>query len=103
MNEADERTRDAIHDSLTQAGIDARNLSIEVQGGAIEITGSVPTDEQRRRVAPVIAHAVDTGSCRIDIGVQPTGPVDTADGRGRSPITGTSADSRHESEHQRDP
>jgi len=102
MNREDERMRDAIQNALTQANIDVRNLGIEVQGGAIDITGSVPTDEQRRRLAPVVVNAVDAGTCRIDIGVRPVAPSDSEDGRGRSPLTGTSADSRHASKHQTD-
>ena len=37
------------------------------------------------------------------VGVGDVAPSDSPDGRGRSPITGTSADSAHESRHQRDP
>jgi hypothetical protein len=102
MNRADERMRDTIQDALAHANIDTRNLGIEVRGGAIEITGSVPTDEQRRRVAPTVINAVHAGTCRIDVGVRPVAPSDTDDGRGRSPLTGTSADSQHESKHQTD-
>lgn len=102
MNRDDERMRDTIHDALTRAAIDARSLSIEVRGGAIEITGSVPTDEQRRRVAPTVINAVHAGTCRIDVGVRPVAPSDSDDRRGRSPLTGTSADSEHESKHQTD-
>lgn len=88
MKREDERVRDTIHDALTRAAIDARRLSIEVRGGTIEITGSVPTDEQRRRLAPVVVNAVDAGTCRIDIGVRPAGV--------------TPAGSRSESKHQTD-
>ncbi|UYN95167.1 MAG: BON domain-containing protein [Enhydrobacter sp.] len=102
MNDDDERMRDAIHDALTRANIDARSLSIEVRAGAIEITGTVPTEEQRRQVAPVAVDAAMADRCRIDIGVRPVAPIDSGDGRGRSPATGTSADSEHESKHQTD-
>jgi hypothetical protein len=104
MNQQDERIRGAIHDALTQANIDARNLSIEVKGGAVDIKGSVPTDDERGRVAPTAAAAApDATSCRINVGVLPVAPSDADDGRGRSPLTGTSADSAHESKHQTDP
>ena len=104
MNQQDEALRDTVQDTLTRENIDVRSLSIEVLGGTVSVTGSVPTQEERRRLAPIVAAAVPRGaSCRVDVGVVPVAPSDSLDNRGRSPLTGTSADSAHESKHQRDP
>ena len=59
----------------------------------------VPSEEQRRKLASALAGAVNV-DCRVD--VIPVAPSDSLDGRGRSPLTGTSADSQHESRHQTD-
>ena len=99
MDRRDEELRDAIADRLTQANIDARSLSVEVEGGSIRITGSVPSGEQRQRLQSMLAGAINV-DCRVDI--VPVAPSDSLDGRGRSPLTGTSADSQHESRHQTD-
>jgi hypothetical protein len=103
MNEADEKVRDAITDTFTKRGIDARNLAVEVRGGAVSVSGSVPSEEQREKVAPALAAAApEAGAARISVSVAPVPPSDSLDGRGRSPVTGTSADSAHESRHQLD-
>ncbi|HYC66100.1 MAG TPA: BON domain-containing protein [Reyranellaceae bacterium] len=99
MDRRDEELRDAITDRLTQANVDARSLSVEVSAGSITVTGSVPSEEQRRKLASALAGAVNV-DCRVD--VIPVAPSDSLDGRGRSPLTGTSADSQHESRHQTD-
>lgn len=103
MNRVDEEIRGVVNDGLTEAGVDVRNLAIEVDGGVVIIAGTVPDSEQRQRVqalARFIQPAFGDVTCRID--VVPVPPTDSADGRGRSPLTGTSSDSAHESRHQRD-
>ena len=103
MNEADERVRDAITDAFTQRGIDARNLAVEVRAGDVTIRGSVPSEEQREQIPPTLAAAAPGARApRISVAVAPVPPSDSLDGRGRSPVTGTSADSAHESRHQLD-
>ena len=75
MNEQDEAIRDTVQDALTRENIDVRSLSVEVLGGTVSVTGSVPTQEERRRLAPVVAAAVPRGaSCRVDVGVMPVAP-----------------------------
>ena len=104
MNPADEDLRNAITDAFSRQGIDARNLAVEVAAGAVSISGSVPSDEQRGLVPPAVASVVPDGkTVQIAVTVIPVPPTDSADGRGRSPLSGTSADSKHESRHQRDP
>jgi hypothetical protein len=103
MNRSDEEIRGAVNDSFIQAGIDARNLAIEVAGGRMTITGTVPDEMQRARaqaLATSLRPAMSELTCRL--GVLPVPPPDSANGRGRSPVTGTSADSAHESRHQLD-
>ena len=103
MNRADENIRDAITDGLTRASIDARNLAVEVRDGSVSIKGMVPTEEQRRRLAKVVdATVIGIPQPLIEVNVLPVAPIDSEDGRGRSPVTGTSADSAHESRHQVD-
>ena len=104
MNAEDEKIRDAITDAFTRHGIDARNLAVDVRRGTISISGSVPTQRQRDDLVPTAA-AVAPGSMTLQIAVAvvPVAPGDSQDGRGRSPLTGTSTDSAHESRHQRDP
>ena len=98
MNNRDETIRAKLLDRLTAVDVDARNLTIEVTGGAVTARGSVPTEEQRQRTIEALA-----GAHAVAISVQPVAAVDSDDGRGRSPVTGTSADSAHHSRHQRDP
>lgn len=103
MNRVDEDIRGLVNDGLTEAGVDVRNLAIEVDSGSVTIAGSVPDGEQQHRVqalARFIQPAFNEVSCRVDVVAVP--PTDAADGRGRSPLTGTSSDSAHESRHQRD-
>ncbi len=104
MHSEDERVRDAITDAFTQAGIDSRNLAVEVVSGMVLIKGSVPTEQQRDLIGPTLV-AADPGlaAARLAVSVIPVAPTDSLDGRGRSPVTGTSADSAHESRHQLDP
>ena len=102
MNREDEKVRDIVTDAFTRGGIDGRNLAVEVVNGRVTVEGSVPTAEQRDRIGAVLENATSAIGV-IRVGVVPAAPSDTADGRGRSPLTGTSADSAHESRHQRDP
>jgi osmotically-inducible protein OsmY len=104
MNAQDEKIRDAITDAFTRQGIDARSLAVDVRRGAVSISGSVPTQRQRDELVPTAA-AVAPGSVTLQIAVTvvPVAPGDSRDERGRSPLSGTSADSAHESRHQRDP
>ena len=83
---------------LTAVDVDARNLAIEVMTGSVIVRGSVPTEQQRERTIEALA-----GAHSIEIVVRPVAPSDSADGRGRSPITGTSAESAHQSRRQTDP
>lgn len=104
MNRSDEEIRGTLNDALTTAGVDVRNLAIEVTGGRVSVTGSVPNETQRQRAAEVLGASQRPGttdvSSRIDIVA--VAPPDSSDGRGRSPLTGTSADSAHESRRQLD-
>ena len=98
MNERDESIREKLVERLAAVSVDARNLAIEVAAGTVLVRGSVPTEEQRQRTMEAFA-----GAHAIDIVVRPVAPSDTADGKGRSPVTGTSAESAHQSRHQTDP
>jgi BON domain-containing protein len=98
MNNRDETIRAKLLDRLTAVDVDARHLMIEVISGAVTVRGSVPTEEQRLRTIEALA-----GAHSVAIYVRPVAAVDSDDGRGRSPVTGTSAESAHHSRHQRDP
>ena len=103
MNRADEQIRDQLTDEMTKANIDARNLTVEVIDKSVIIKGTVPDTVQRDSLARVVAaSAVSDTTLQWDVGIAKVPPPDSADGRGRSPVTGTSADSRHESRHQMD-
>lgn len=104
MNPRDEKIRSDVHDCLTQGGVDVRNLSLEVQDGHLTIRGSVASRDQGQRVSDLLrarANSFDALDCEVivrpmsEYGQEP-------DGRGRSPVTGTSPDSQHESQHQLD-
>jgi hypothetical protein len=103
MNERDEKLRGAVLDNLTRAKVDARNLAVEVVDGHVLVKGTVPTDEHRARLNDVLRQCLD-GNTPLDceVGLREVAGPDTSDGRGRSPLTGTSADSAHESRHQLD-
>jgi hypothetical protein len=98
MNNRDETIREKLLDRLAMLGVDARNLAVEVEQGMVIARGSVPSEEQRQR-------AVDglIGAHELQITVLPVAASDSEDGRGRSPVTGTSADSAHQSRRQTDP
>jgi hypothetical protein len=85
MNERDDSIREKLIDRLASLSIDARNLAVEVNAGLVTVRGSVPTEEERQRTA-----------------VRPVAARDSLDERGRSPVTGTSAESAHKSRHQTD-
>jgi hypothetical protein len=102
MNPQDEARRDALTDALTKASIDARNLTVEVVNGALLIKGTVPDDSARDKIQAIIATEKFGSAIQFDVGVAKVRPIDSSDGRGRSPVTGTSSDSAHESRHQRD-
>jgi hypothetical protein len=98
MTNRDETIRDKLLDRLTAVGVDARNLAVEVVHGSVIVRGAVPSEEQRQRATEALI-----GAHSLEITVRPMGPSDSDDGRGRSPITGTSAESAHQSRHQTDP
>ena len=98
MNNRDETIRGKLLDRLTAVDVDARNLAIEVANGMVIVRGSVPTEDQRQRTIEALA-----GAHSLEIFVRPVAPVDSDDGRGSSPVTGTSAESAHQSRRQTDP
>ena len=98
MNHRDEAIRGKLLDRLTTVGVDARNLAVEVEQGSVIARGSVPSEEQRQRVLEALA-----GAHELQVSVRAVAPTDAEDGRGRSPVTGTSADSAHYSRRQADP
>lgn len=103
MNERDEKIRNDLNDTLTRAGVDVRNLTIESIDGRLILRGTLPTIEQRAMLAGLL-EAGPAGAVSVDceVGLLKVAPSDTSDGRGRSPVTGTSSDSAHESRHQLD-
>jgi hypothetical protein len=99
----DEKMRAAVHDALTHSNVDARNLAIEAVDGQLIVKGTVPSADQQEQVALLLRHCSEQGvSVVCEVSVMAVPPSDSSDGRGRSPVTGTSADSAHESRHQRD-
>jgi hypothetical protein len=103
MNPHDEGIRAAVNDALTAANVDVRNLAIEVRSGRVFVKGSVPSTQQQERMMSVLHQCVDrTTLLECDVIVRDVAPTDSLDGRGRSPLTGTSSDSAHESRHQLD-
>ena len=98
MNNRDETIRDKLLDRLTAVGVDARGLAVEVETGTVIVRGAVPNEEQRQRAIDALI-----GVHSIEIAIRPVESSDSNDGRGRSPITGTSAESAHQSRHQTDP
>jgi len=104
MNTRDEKIRNALNDSLTQSNVDVRNLAIEVLDNNLIVKGTVPAEDQRGQLQLLVQHCVGQGLslATFDVAVRAVAPSDSQDGRGRSPVTGTSADSAHESRHQLD-
>ena len=99
----DERLRGRVNDALVQANVDTRNLAIEVVDGHMLVKGTVPSVEQGGRLADVLRESLDSkASLDCEVGLREVAPSDSEDRRGRSPVTGTSADSAHESRHQLD-
>ncbi|MCW5734873.1 MAG: BON domain-containing protein [Enhydrobacter sp.] len=103
MNARDENIRNEVNDALTAAGVDVRNLAIESVDGRLIVKGTVPSADERERLARFLKSPPDGANTVVcDVELLPVYPSDTSNGRGRSPITGTSADSAHESRHQLD-
>lgn len=103
MNARDEKIRNELNDTLTQAGVDVRNLTIESVDGQLIVRGTLPSFEQQETLAGLLKVPPD-GVVALDCDVRllKIAPSDASDGRGRSPVTGTSSDSAHESRHQLD-
>jgi hypothetical protein len=103
VNRFDEKVRDALSDAMSRAEIDARNLSVEIENHIAFIRGTVPTAGERDRVENLLSQWREVApGVQCDIAIVEAAPSDSPDGRGRSPFTGTSADSAHESRHQSD-
>lgn len=103
MNAQDEKIRGRLNDTLTANGVDVRNLAIEVVNGHALVKGTVPSTDELERLVGLLRRSVEqTASIDCEVSVLPVAPSDSEDGRGRSPVTGTSADSAHESRHQLD-
>jgi hypothetical protein len=103
MNTHDEKVRDKLHDTLTRANVDTRNLAIEVVNGRLIVKGTLPSTDQQEQMRVLLSHCADQGlSLECDVSVLKVPPSDSSDGRGRSPVTGTSPDSAHESRYQLD-
>jgi len=98
MNSRDETIRGKLLDRLTALEVDARNLAVEVEHGMVIARGSVPDEAQRQRAIDALIGAHD-----LQISIRSVAPPDSDDGRGRSPVTGTSAESAHQSRRQTDP
>ena len=98
MNNRDETIREKLLERLTAVNVDARNLAVEVVNGSVLARGTVPTAEQRERALAALA-----GAHAVEITVLAVPSSDSDDGRGRSPLTGTSAESAHQSRRQTDP
>lgn len=72
MNRADEQIRDTLADRMSEADIDARNLTVEVAGGALSIKGTVPDNAQRDRLARLVAASqVSDRTLQWDVAVRP--------------------------------
>lgn len=101
MNRIDEDVRDVITNAMTEAGIDARNLDVEVNGDCAVVAGTVPNEDERVRLLALLGTVAPcVGGVATRVGVLPVQPATVGDRR--SPVTGTSAASRHESRHQLD-
>lgn len=74
MNRDDERILDAIVQSFARAGIDARNLAVDVIGGAVLVRGSVQTRAERVLLGQLISAAMPDLAWRIAVGVRPAVP-----------------------------
>lgn len=98
MNERDELVRSKLLERLTAVGVDIRMVMIEVEHGQVLVRGFVPSAGQRTRALEALA-----GAHSIELSVREVLPNDSEDGRGRSPLTGTSEESAHQSRHQTDP
>jgi len=98
MTKRDETIREKLLDRLTAVGVDGRNLGVEVAGGVVIARGTVPNEEQRQRAIEALI-----GAHELEITVRAVAPSDSDDGRGRSPVTGTSAESAHQDRRQTDP
>jgi hypothetical protein len=98
MNNRDETIREKLLERLSAVDVDARHLAIEVATGSVIVRGSVPTEQQRTRTIEALA-----GAHSIEVLVRPVAPADSDDGRSRSPLADTSAESAHQSRRQNDP
>jgi len=97
MNHRDELIRTKLLDRLTSVNVDTRMVTLEVNRGEVNVRGAVPSTEQRSRALEALA-----GAHSVELQVRDEPPSDSADGRGRSPVTGTSEESAHQSRHQTD-
>ena len=75
MTRADEKIRETLTDRMTEADIDARNLTVEVAGGSVCIKGTVPDTDQRDRLARLVASSqVSDTTLQWDVAIRPVPP-----------------------------
>jgi hypothetical protein len=98
MNNRDELIRAKLLERLTNVNVDIRMVTLEVNHGEVNVRGAVPSVGQRSRAFEALA-----GAHSVELQVRDMPPSDSADGKGRSPVTGTSEESAHQSRHQTDP
>src|SRR6476661_3413658 len=56
MNPHDEKVRGALHDTLTRANVDTRNLAIEVADGRLIVKGTLPSTDQQEQMMVLLSH-----------------------------------------------
>ena len=70
MTRQDEQIRDALADGMAKAHIDTSNLQLEVVDRAVIIKGTVPTPDERDRLARLVgASAVSERTLQWDVRV----------------------------------
>jgi len=70
MNPHDDKVRDALHDTLTRANVDTRNLAIEVVNGRLIVKGTLPSTDQQEQMRVLLSHCADQGlSLECDVSV----------------------------------
>jgi hyperosmotically inducible periplasmic protein len=66
---ADLQIETAVYERLLASDVDARRVRVSVEGGVVQLTGSVPDPSQKERVHELVSSVAGVGSVRNDLEV----------------------------------
>lgn len=85
---SDDRIREEISDRLTDDhGVDASEITVQVQGGEVTLSGSVPTREQKRRAEDLAEWCSGVSDVTNSLRVQKAGQTSSSASSGSTQVS----------------